>query len=78
MICSANLVQTALSAMRKPRAANSEIASEKPGAPGTTYYGVLKLDLFSGGYTWEFRPRAGDAFTDSGSGQCHGKPPTGA
>jgi hypothetical protein len=65
--------------MRKPRAANSEVDSEKPGAPGTTYYRVLKLDLLPGGYAWEFRPRAADAaFTDSGSGQCHGKPPTGA
>jgi hypothetical protein len=60
--------------MRTPRAMNSEVDSEKPGAPGTTYYGVLKLDLLSGGYAWEFRPRAGDAFTDSGSGQCHGAP----
>ena len=65
--------------MRTPRAKNSEKDSEKPGAPGTTYYGVLKLDLFSGGYTWEFRPRAADAaFTDSGNGQCHGTPRPGA
>jgi len=64
--------------MRTPRAKNSEVDSEVPGAPGTTYYGVLKLDLLTGGYAWEFRPRAGDAFTDSGSGQCHGKPSTGA
>jgi acid phosphatase type 7 len=64
--------------MRTPRAKNSEVDSEKPGAPGTTYYGVLKLDLLTGGYAWEFRPRAVDAFTDSGSGQCHDKPPTGA
>ena len=64
--------------MRTPRAANSEVDSEVPGAPGTTYYGVLKLDLHTGGYAWEFRPRAVDAFTDSGSGQCHGKPPAGA
>ena len=61
--------------MRTQRAANSQVDSEKPGAPGTTYYGVLKLDLLTGGYAWEFRPRAVDAaFTDSGSGQCHGKP----
>jgi len=67
------------SPMRTPRVANSKIDSEKPGAPGTTYYGVLKLDLLAGGYAWEFRPRAVDAaFTDSGSGQCHGKPPAGA
>jgi hypothetical protein len=70
--------------MSKTRAKNSERDSEKPGAPGTTYYGVLKLDLRTGGYDWEFRPRAVDAaFTDPvsgepGSGECHGKPPTGA
>jgi len=70
--------------MRKTRAANSIVDSEKPGAPGTTYYGVLKLDLRAGGYDWQFRPRAVDAaFTDPvsgepGSGECHGKPPTGA
>jgi hypothetical protein len=63
--------------MRTPRAAHSEIDSEKPGQPGTTYYGVLKLDLRAGGYDWKFLPREQDAvFTDSGSGQCHGKPPT--
>jgi hypothetical protein len=58
--------------MRWPRAANSEIDSEKE--PGVTAYGVLKLDLYSGGYAWEFRPIEGETFTDSGSGQCHGKP----
>ncbi len=37
---------------------------------GTTY-GVLKLTLSAGSYTWEFVPVAGGAFTDSGSGTCH-------
>ena len=37
---------------------------------GTTY-GVLKLTLGSGTYTWEFVPIAGQTFTDSGSGTCH-------
>jgi acid phosphatase type 7 len=60
--------------MRWPRAANSEKDSEIPGSPGKTAYGVLKLDLYAGGYTWRFLPREGDTFTDSGSGTCHGKP----
>lgn len=37
---------------------------------GTTY-GVLKLTLGSGTYTWQFVPVAGQTFTDSGSGTCH-------
>lgn len=34
-------------------------------------YGVLKLMLSSGKYTWEFIPEEGKAFHDSGSGVCH-------
>ncbi len=42
-----------------------------------TSYGVLKLTLDAGSYTWEFVPVAGSTFTDSGSGACHGAtPPT--
>jgi hypothetical protein len=37
---------------------------------GTTY-GVLKLTLSAGSYTWQFIPVAGASFTDSGSGTCH-------
>ena len=37
---------------------------------GTTF-GVLKLTLGSGSYSWEFVPVAGQSFTDSGSGACH-------
>ncbi len=37
---------------------------------GTTF-GVLKLTLSAGSYTWEFIPEAGGMFTDSGSGTCH-------
>jgi hypothetical protein len=36
-----------------------------------TSFGVLKLTLSAGSYTWEFIPIAGDSFTDSGSGTCH-------
>jgi hypothetical protein len=64
--------------MRTQRADHSQIDSEKPGEPGTTYYGVLKLDLHAGSYDWKFLPREQDAadFTDLGSGSCHGEPPT--
>jgi hypothetical protein len=55
--------------MTSPRAANSVVDSEK--SPGVTAYGVLKLRLSAGSYTWKFLPVAGEAFTDSGTGQCH-------
>jgi len=58
--------------MRLPRAANSVTDSEK--SPGVTAYGVLKLDLYAGSYTWRFLHVEGETFTDSGTGQCHGKP----
>ena len=44
--------------------ANSEVFN------GTTF-GVLKLTLSAGSYTWEFVPVAGGTFTDSGTGNCH-------
>lgn len=34
-------------------------------------YGVLKLTLGRGGYSWEFIPAAGGSFTDSGQDTCH-------
>ena len=34
-------------------------------------YGVLKLTLAQGKYSWEFIPVAGSTFRDSGSGVCH-------
>jgi hypothetical protein len=36
--------------------------------------GVLKVTLRQGGYDWQFVPVAGKTFTDSGSGNCHGRP----
>jgi hypothetical protein len=36
-----------------------------------TTYGVLKLTLRQGGYTWSFVPEAGKTFTDSGTQSCH-------
>ncbi len=34
-------------------------------------YGVLKLTLGNGTYSWQFIPTSGGTFTDSGSGTCH-------
>ena len=36
-------------------------------------YGVLKLVLGAGTYSWQFIPVAGQAFSDSGSGTCHNR-----
>jgi len=36
-----------------------------------TDYGVLKLTLSAGSYTWQFIPVSGGTFTDTGSGICH-------
>ena|GEM_PF-6893660 len=47
---------------------NSEVRN------GSTY-GVLALTLHAGSYDWRFAPVAGQKFTDSGSGTCHGAPP---
>ena len=46
------------------REANSEIFD-------ATTFGVLKLTLSPGRYTWQFIPIVGQSFTDSGSGVCH-------
>lgn len=35
-------------------------------------YGVLKLVLTPGRYTWQFIPVPGASFADSGHGDCHG------
>ena len=34
-------------------------------------FGVLKLTLSAGSYSWEFIPVAGQTFTDSGTASCH-------
>jgi hypothetical protein len=34
-------------------------------------FGVLKLTLWPGKFTWEFVPEAGKVFRDSGEGTCH-------
>ncbi len=38
--------------------------------------GVLKLTLHDGSYDWVFLPEAGKTFTDTGTGTCHGSPPS--
>jgi acid phosphatase type 7 len=44
--------------------ANSEVRN-------SSTYGVLKLTITPGGYTWEFIPEEGRDFRDSGTGACH-------
>lgn len=39
-------------------------------------YGVLKLTLGAGTYSWQFVPIAGGSFSDTGQGTCHGRPPS--
>jgi acid phosphatase type 7 len=38
-------------------------------------FGVLKLTLAPGKYTWEFIPEEGKTFQDSGTGVCHNQTP---
>jgi hypothetical protein len=47
-----------------------EVNSERRGTPN----GVLNLTLRAGGYDWNFLPVAGQSFSDSGAGACHGRP----
>ena len=46
------------------RKANSEVYN-------SSTFGVLKLILSPGAYSWEFIPVAGQTFADTGSGSCH-------
>jgi len=46
-------------------AANSELRN-------VDTFGVLKLTLHPTSYDWQFVPQAGQTFTDSGTGVCHG------
>ncbi|HEY2544704.1 MAG TPA: metallophosphoesterase [Candidatus Acidoferrum sp.] len=47
--------------------ANSEVRN-------TDTYGIIKLTLTPGHYTWQFIPEEGKTFTDSGSGICRTHP----
>jgi hypothetical protein len=46
------------------RKANSEVFN-------ATTYGVIKMTLSAGSYSWQFMPIAGQTFTDSGTSSCH-------
>ena len=46
------------------RKANSEVFN-------SSTFGVIKLTLSDGSYSWEFLPIAGQTFTDSGTQSCH-------
>ena len=49
------------------------IGSARPNTEvrATNIYGVLKLSLADGSYTWDFVPIPGVSFTDTGTGTCH-------
>jgi hypothetical protein len=34
-------------------------------------FGILKLTLDAGGYSWEFVPTVPGQFSDTGAGKCH-------
>jgi hypothetical protein len=38
------------------------------------HFGILKLTLGAGGYSWEFLALPGDSLTDKGSASCNRKP----
>ena len=50
-----------------PARANSQVRS-------ASSYGVLKLSLRPGSYSWQFIPQRGKSFRDSGRARCHGRP----
>src|SRR5206468_4961869 len=52
----------------------SAIAAVQPNSEvrNPVVYGVLRLTLGDGTYSWNFIPVAGQTFTDAGSGTCHG------
>jgi Ca2+-binding RTX toxin-like protein len=50
------------------------ISTKKPNSEvrQNSSYGVLRLTLGAGGYSWKFVPESGKSFTDSGTTPCHG------
>jgi hypothetical protein len=53
---------------------NSEALSNttaQDAIPNDWSFGILRLELLSWGYNWEFVPAAGSTFTDSGTSACH-------
>jgi hypothetical protein len=54
-------------------AAHYAFGAVKPNSQvrNSTTFGVLKLTLGAGSYSWKFLPVAGQSFTDSGTGTCH-------
>jgi hypothetical protein len=52
-------------------------AQENSEVRNTDTYGVLKLTLYPGKFTWEFVPEPGKTFRDSGEATCHNAPSTG-
>jgi peptidoglycan/xylan/chitin deacetylase (PgdA/CDA1 family) len=68
--------------MREFIAGTGGAGLDTPGAPrpgsqvlDATTHGVIKLTLHDGSYGWQFSNDGESAFTDSGSANCHDKPP---
>jgi hypothetical protein len=40
-----------------------------------TTHGIIKMTLHNGSYSWQFINNGESTFTDSGSANCHAKPP---
>ena len=54
---------------RDPPLANSQARNDDA-------FGVLRLQLDTDAYTWQFMPVAGGTFTDRGTTPCHSAPPS--
>ena len=54
---------------RDPPLANSQARNDDT-------FGVLRLQLDTDAYTWQFMPVAGGTFTDRGTTPCHSAPPS--
>jgi hypothetical protein len=54
------------------------ISTKKPNSEvrQNSTYGVLRVTLGAGSYTWKFVPESGKSFTDSGTTACHGSTAT--
>ena len=50
------------------------LSTKKPNSEArqNSTYGVLRLTLRAGSYTWKFIPESGRSFSDGGSTSCHG------
>ncbi len=57
----------------KPEPNSEALSNTTPedATPNDWSFGILRVELMSWGYNWEFIPAAGGTFTDSGTTACH-------